>query len=76
MRRTSCTKPAWSERVLIEPAEQAEVDEREPPVLGQQHVAMVRVGVVDALERHLADVEAEELARELGRVLRREAVIG
>ena len=64
MRRTSCTKPAWSERVLIEPAGQAEVEEREPPVLGQQQVPMVRVGVVDALDHDLEHVGAEELARQ------------
>ncbi len=46
--------------VLVDPAEQAEVEQGEPPVLRQEHVAPVGIGVVDALHRHLADVGAEE----------------
>ena len=61
-------------RVLVEPAEQPEVEEREPPVLGQQHVPVVRVGVVDALDHDLEHVGAEELAREEGGALRLEPV--
>ncbi len=59
-------------RVVVEPAEQPEVEEREPPVLGQQHVPVVRVGVVDALDHDLEHVGAEELAREEGGALRLE----
>ena len=58
-------------RVVVEAPEQAEVEQREPPVGREQDVPAVRVGVVDALDRHLADVRAEELARELGGALRR-----
>ena len=108
MRRTSCTKPAWSEPrrgererddelgdvvgavlgdreqqqrepgagVLVEPAEQPEVEERQPPVVGQQDVPAVRVGVVDALDHDLEHVGAEELARQEGGALRLEPMAG
>jgi hypothetical protein len=42
----------------------AEVEEREAPVIGQEHVPAVRVGVVDALHHDLEHVGAEELARQ------------
>jgi hypothetical protein len=61
-------------RVLVEPAEQPEVEKREPSVLGQQHVSVMRVGVVDALDHDLEDVGAEELAREEGSPFRLEPV--
>ena len=61
-------------RVLVEPAEQAEIEEREPPVVRQQHVPEVRVGVVDALDDDLEHVGAEKLAREEGGALRVEPV--
>ena len=50
-------------RVVVEPAEEAEVEQGEPPVLGQEDVAAVRVGVVDAFTRNLVDIRAEELSR-------------
>ena len=63
-------------RVVVEPAEQAEVEQREPAVRREEHVAAMRVGVVDALDGHLTHVEAEELARELRSALGRETVRG
>jgi hypothetical protein len=61
-------------RVLVEPAEQPEVEERQAPVLGQQHVPVMRVGVVDALDHDLEHIGAEELARQEGSALRLEPV--
>ena len=61
-------------RVVVEPADQPEVEQREPPVRRQQHVSAVRIGVVEALDGHLADVRAEECARELRRTLLRQRV--
>ena len=51
-------------RIVVEAADEAEVQQREPAVLGQQDVAAVRIGVVDAVDGDLLDVGAEELARE------------
>jgi len=61
-------------RVLVEPPEQAEIEQRQPPVVGQQHVPVMRIGVVDALDHDLEDVGAKELAREVGSTLRLEPV--
>ncbi len=60
--------------VLVEAAEQPEVEQRQPPVLRQEHVALVGIGVVHALDHHLEHVGAEELAREVRGALRREPV--
>ena len=62
--------------VVVETAEQTEVDERQPPVGRQEHVAAMWVGVVHALHRHLVYVRAEELPRELVCPLRSEPVVG
>ena len=51
-------------RVVVEAADEAEVEQREPAVVGQEDVAAVRIGVVDAVDGDLLDVGAEELARE------------
>ena len=61
-------------RVVVEPAEQAEVEQAEPAVGREQDVAAVRIGVVDAVHRDLLHVGAEELPRELLRALAVEAV--
>ena len=61
-------------RVVVEPADQPEVEQREPPVRRQQHVSAVRIGVVEALDGHLADVRAEERACELRGTLLRQRV--
>ena len=61
-------------RLVVEPVEQAEIEQREPAVLGQQHVARMRIGVVDAVDRHLPDVGAEEVAREPASLVLREPV--
>src|SRR5919204_1215365 len=63
-------------RVVVQPAEQTEVEQDEPAVGREQDVPAVRVGVVDAVYGHLVDVGAEELARELSGLLGREAVVG
>ena len=63
-------------RVVVQPSEQAEVDEREPTVRRQQDVPAVGIGVVDALHRHLVHICTEELPRELMRALGAEAVLG
>ena len=42
----------------------AEVDQREPPVVGEQHVAGVRVGVDQAVDEDLVEVGAEQRARQ------------
>jgi len=34
--------------VVGEPADEAEIEQREPPVVGDEHVAAMRIGVVDA----------------------------
>ena len=52
-------------RVVVEAAEQPEVEQREASVVGEEHVPRVRIGVVDALDDDLVHVGAEELAREL-----------
>ena len=62
-------------RVVVETAEQPEVEQREPAVVGEEHVARVRIRVVDALDDDLVHVRAEELARELLRDLGSETVI-
>jgi hypothetical protein len=64
-----------SASVVVEAAEQAEVEQDQPPVVAEQDVSAVRVGVVDAVHSHLVDVGAEELARELARPLRRKLVV-
>lgn len=62
-------------RVVVESAEQSEVNESQTAVGREQDVAAVRIGVVRTLHRHLAHVCAEELARELLRSSSGEAVI-
>ena len=42
----------------------AEVDQREPAVVGEQHVAGVRVGVDEAVDQDLVEVGAEQRAGE------------
>ena len=69
---SSSDKPA--PRVVVEAAEQAEVEEREPAVGREEDVPRVRVGVVHAFDDDLEDVRAEELARELACDFRRECV--
>ena len=56
--------------VVVEPAEQAEIEQREPTVGCQQHVPSMRIGVVDALGGHLPNVEAKQNARELAGAVR------
>ena len=55
--------------VVVEPAEQPEVDQCQAPVGREQDVPAVRVRVVDAVLRDLLDVGAEELRRKLLRSL-------
>jgi hypothetical protein len=62
--------------LVVEPPEQPEVEQRQPAVLGEDDVPAVRVGVVDAVERDLTDVGAEEIAREPLGLLLLEAVVG
>ena len=62
-------------RVVVDPADQAEVEQREPAVGREQEVPAVRVGVVDAVPGDLLHVSAEELACDLLSRLRVEAVV-
>ena len=63
-------------RVVVQAPEEAEVEEREPSILGEEDVAAVWVGVVDALARHLVYVRPEELPGEELCALRLEPVVG
>ena len=49
-------------RLLVEAAQEPEIEQRQAAVLGQEHVPAVRVGVVDAGQGDLPDVGAEEVA--------------
>ena len=66
LREREQEQPERAPRVVVEPAEEAEVEQAEPAVRGQKDVSPVRVGVVDAVHGDLLDVGAEELAREHG----------
>ncbi len=54
-------------RVLVEPSEQAEVEEGETPVVRQEDVSRVGVGVVHALDDDLEHIGAEELSGQVSR---------
>src|SRR5439155_309866 len=62
--------------VVVEPAEQPEVDQREATLGREQDVAPMRIGVVSAFDSDLPDVRAKELARKLLRALTSEPVVG
>ena len=62
-------------RVVVEPAEQPEVEQAEPAVGREQDVSPVRIGVVDAVHGDLLHVGAEELPRQLLRPLAVDAVL-
>src|SRR5215210_2355983 len=47
-----------------EPADEAEIEQCQPAVVGEQDVAAVRVGVIDAPHRHLPHVRPEQRARQ------------
>ena len=62
-------------RVVGQPPEQPEVEQRQPAVVGQEDVPAMRVGVVDAGDRDLMNVGAEERPREVDGALLGEAVV-
>ena len=58
-------------RVSVESTEQAEVEQGQAPVVREEDVSAVRVGVVDTGQGDLPDVGAEEVAGEgLGSLVR------
>ena len=61
--------------LVVEPPEQAEVEQREPAVVGEQDVPAMRVGVVDARLRDLPDIGAEKVGGELLGPVGREPVV-
>ena len=75
LREREQEQPERPPRVVVEPAEQAEVEQAEPPVGREQDVPAVRIGVVDAVHRDLLHVGAEELPGEHLRPLGLEAVL-